>query len=129
MVKIAVFTCNWDGWSCIDAAAGAGLSYPASVSIIKLPCLSSINAGLLAKSFEQGIDGVLLLGCRAHECAHGQFGDNIEKEFSKAADILKLLGKGSQRLKLVKLEAFDGNGFVREVTGFIEALHSPTSQR
>jgi coenzyme F420-reducing hydrogenase delta subunit len=123
---IVVFTCNWDGWSCIDAASNAGLKYPASVNIIKLTCLSSVNAGSILKAFELGADGVLLLGCVQQQCRYGQFSENIEVEINKAKDILNLLGARSGKIKLLKLEAFDGKGFVEQLKAFINELQSPT---
>jgi len=123
---IVVFTCNWDGWSCIDAASSAGMKYPASVNIIKLTCLSSLNAGSMLKAFELGADGVLLLGCLQRQCRYGQFSGNIEVEITKARDILNLLGARSGKIKLSKLAAFDGKGFVEQLQAFINELTAPT---
>ncbi|MDD5312091.1 MAG: hydrogenase iron-sulfur subunit [Dehalococcoidia bacterium] len=124
--RIVVFTCNWDGWSCIDAASSGGMKYPASVSIIKLTCLSSLNAGSMLKAFELGADGVLLLGCLQQQCRYGQFSGNIEVEITKARDILNLLGARSGKIKLSKLAAFDGKGFVEQLQAFINELTGPT---
>ena len=120
--KIVVFSCSWDGWSCIDAAANAGMPYPASVTVIKLPCLSGIDAGLILHALEYGADGVLLLGCKPHECRHGRYGENIEIEFDKARQLLTLLGENSDRVRLARLDAFDGGGFIETVKSFDAAL-------
>ncbi|MGA2367041.1 MAG: hydrogenase iron-sulfur subunit [Dehalococcoidia bacterium] len=121
-VKILIFSCNWDGWSCIDSAANAGLDYPASVNIIKLTCLSSLNAGFILKSFEHGVDGVMLLGCKNQQCQYGQLGDNIEKEYNKAKDIIKMLGVKGDRIMLARVEPFDGRGFIKQLNGFIHGI-------
>jgi coenzyme F420-reducing hydrogenase delta subunit len=117
-----VFSCNWDGWSCIDAATNVGLAYPASVNIIRLTCLSSIDAGLMLRSFEYGADGVVLIGCQQHECEHGQYGDNIEREFMKTGKVLEIAGLNRNRIAVFKLAPFDGEGFVEQLEDFIRVL-------
>ncbi|MGA9047987.1 MAG: hydrogenase iron-sulfur subunit [Dehalococcoidia bacterium] len=122
--KVLIFSCNWDGWSCIDSAANEGLGYPASVNIIKLTCLSSVNAGFIVKAFEHGVDGVMLLGCNNRKCQYGQFGDNVEIEYNKAKEIIGMLGFKGDRIMLVKMEPFDGTGFIERLNGFIHEIKS-----
>lgn len=123
--KILIFSCNWDGWSCIDSAANAGLSYPVSVNIIKLTCLSSLNAGFMLKAFEHGADGVMLLGCQNQQCRYGQFDNSIEIECDKAREIIKMLGVKGDRIMLARLAPFDGRGFIEQLNGFIHGIKNP----
>ncbi len=120
--KILIFSCNWDGWSCIDSAANEGLGYPASVNIIKLTCLSSLNSGFILKAFENGADGVMLLGCKNQQCQYGQFNESIEKEYNKAKDIIKMLGVKGDRIMLARMEPFDGRGFIEQLNGFLHEI-------
>jgi coenzyme F420-reducing hydrogenase delta subunit len=120
--KVLVFSCNWDGWSCIDAAASASLSYPASVSIVKLTCISSLNAGLLLKSFEHGADGLMILGCKNKQCKFGQYDESIDQELRKAEKLLRLVGIDRSRVELVTLDAFDGPGFAGNLNRFVSTL-------
>jgi len=113
-----VFSCNWDGWSCIEAAANSGLHYPASVKVIRVSCLSRIHAGLILKAFEFRADGVMLLGCKAGNCHFGSDSECINQEYEKTRNILELLGMHKDRLVLVQLPAFDGHQFVAQVTRF-----------
>ena len=119
---IVVFSCSWDGWSCIDSAAHTGMPYPAPITVIKLPCLSSINASMIMRALEYGADGVLLLGCQPHECRYGRYGENIEFEFDKARHLMAMLGGDSDRIRMARLEAFDGGGFIEAVRSFTAAL-------
>ena len=50
--KVVVFACNWDGLSCVEAAAQEDLCYPASVKVIRISCLSRLHLGLILKAFE-----------------------------------------------------------------------------
>jgi coenzyme F420-reducing hydrogenase delta subunit len=116
---IIVFTCNWDGLSCIEAAAQSRLSYPSSVKVVKVSCLSRVHSGLILKAFELGADGVMLLGCESGNCYFGKDEHLNVKEYEKTRSMLGLLGLGTQRLKLSWLPRGDGKGFVKQVENFI----------
>jgi coenzyme F420-reducing hydrogenase delta subunit len=118
-VRLVVFACNWDGLSCIEAAAQAGLSYPASVRVVRVSCLSRVHQGLMLKAFELGADGVMLLGCEPGNCQFDIDAGLIEQEYEKARRVLRLLGLGEERLVLCHMSRGDGSGFVGRVTGFI----------
>lgn len=115
-----VFSCNWNGWSCLEAATGSGLDYPASVKVVRVSCLSRIHAGLILKAFELGADGVMLVGCETGGCPFGSDSECIRPEYEKARDILKMLGIPGERLVLAQLPAFDGRQLVAGIT---ELLH------
>jgi len=116
--RILVFSCNWDGWSCLEAATDSGLQYPPSVRIIRVSCLSRIHAGLILKAFELRADGVMLLGCKPGNCHYNADSDYISREYEKTRHILEMLGINKERLTLVQLPAFDGQQFVAQITKF-----------
>ena len=119
---IVVFACNWDGLSCIEAAAQNRLSYPPSVKVIRVSCLSRVHSGLILKAFELGAAGVMLLGCEPDNCYY-ENGDRFNvAEYEKTREVLGLLGLGTDRLKLTRLPRCDGEGFVKQVTGFITEI-------
>jgi len=126
--EILIFTCNWDGWSCIESAVNAGLSYPPSVKIVKVNCLSRIHAGLMLQALDLGADGVMLLGCEPSKCHFGTNSDCVTQEYEKGLRILELLGMDKGRLVLLRLPAFDGHKFTTRITRFIEEIKQlPTS--
>ena len=125
--KILVICCNWNGWSCLEAATSAGLSYPASVKVMRVSCLSRIHAGLILKAFELGADGVMLAGCEPDSCQFGADSECLSREYEKTRDILEMLGIRNDRLALVHLPAFDGYQFVAQITRFITQIEqAPT---
>jgi coenzyme F420-reducing hydrogenase delta subunit len=121
-VNIIVFACNWNGLSCIEAAAQAGLDYPTSARVIRVSCLSRVHQGLILKAFELGAAGVMLLGCEPESCQFNTDATHITREYQKAKMILRMLGLGEKRLMLCHTRSGDGSGFVRQVTGFIKEL-------
>jgi F420-non-reducing hydrogenase iron-sulfur subunit len=124
--EVLVFTCNWNGWSCIETAIDSGLKYPASVKVIKVNCLSRIHAGLMLQALDLGADGVMLLGCETGKCHFGSNSCYVNEEHRKAQNILELLGISKNRLLLVQLSAFDGNSFIKRVTQLIEDIKKTT---
>jgi len=120
--NVVVFTCNWDGLSCIEAAAQDRLNYPASIKLIKVSCLSRIHSGLILKAFELGADGVMLLGCQSGNCLYEKDENLSSKEYEKAVSLMELLGLGTGRLRLSRLPRGDGAAFINEVEDFIGAV-------
>jgi coenzyme F420-reducing hydrogenase delta subunit len=119
---VVIFACNWDGLSCVEAAAQAGLCYPASARVVRVSCLSRINQGLILKAFEVGADGVILLGCEPGNCQFDIDAGLIVQEYEKARRVLRLLGLGEKRLVLCHMPRGDGSGFVTQVESFIAEI-------
>ncbi len=117
---IVVFVCNWDGLSSIESAAQKRLTFPASVKIIRVSCLSRVHTGLILKAFELDADGVMLLGCDSKSCHFGIEEDLIDQNYAKAQGILKLLGLNTERLTLLRLPHADGSGFIKKIDQFAE---------
>lgn len=127
---ILVFACNWNGWSCIEAATTLGLSYPASVKVARVNCLSRIDTGLILNAFDFGAEGVMLLGCEPGSCHFCDDNKYIVNEYEKTQGILEMLGVWKDRLALVLLPAFDGHQFVAEIMKLMTEIERiPASRR
>ena len=120
--RVVVFTCNWDGLSCVEAAAQTGLTYPASARVVRVICLSRLHHGLLLKAFEVGADGVLLVGCEPGRCQFDTDAALVEQECQKTRELMKLLGLAEERLVVAHVARGDGADFVRRLTSFLEEL-------
>jgi F420-non-reducing hydrogenase iron-sulfur subunit len=119
---VVVFACNWDGLSCVEAAAYERLCYPASVRVVRVSCLSRVHLGLVLRAFELGADGVMLLGCERGECHYDIDPKYIDQEYGKTQAVLRLMGLGQERLILARLHRGDGAGFVEQVNSFASQL-------
>jgi coenzyme F420-reducing hydrogenase delta subunit len=117
---IVVFVCNWDGLSCIETAAQKRLTFPSSVKVIRVSCLSRVHTGMLLKAFDLNADGVMLLGCDSTSCHFGIDEELIDQSYIKAQSVMKLLGLDINRLTLVRLAHGDGTGFIKKVNQFAE---------
>ena len=127
---ILVFACNWNGWSCIEAATTQGLDYPSSVKIVRVNCLARVDMGLILNAFDYGAEGVMLLGCEPGNCHFGKDNEYINSEYARTKSILEMLGVVTDRLALVQLPAFDGQQFVTQVNKLISDIEKiPVSRR
>lgn len=120
--NVVVFACNWDGLSSVEAVAQARLSYPASVKVVRVSCLSRLHQGLILKAFELGADGVMLLGCEPGECQFDIDNALITQECEKARKLMGLLGLREEKLVLAHVPRGDGSHFVGRVTSFIAEI-------
>ena len=123
-LEIIVFSCNWDGLSCVEAAARARLTYPALVKIIRIGCLSRVHGGLILKAFELGAGGVMLLGCETGKCHYDIESGHTRREIGKAQGILRLLGLGPERLMYSPLSRADGPGFIERLNTFFVTVRA-----
>jgi quinone-modifying oxidoreductase, subunit QmoB len=94
--RIVVFACENDAYPALDLAGWNRASYDASVRVIPLRCLGSLNIVWIADALSRGIDGVLLIGCK--------FGDDYQCHFVRGSELanrrLENVKETLQRLQL-----------------------------
>ena len=78
--RILVLACENDAYPALDMAGINRLQLPASLRVIPVRCLGSVNAIMAADAFSRGFDGVLLLGCKS--------GDDYQCHFIKGSELL-----------------------------------------
>jgi coenzyme F420-reducing hydrogenase delta subunit len=114
-----VFVCNWDGLSCIEAAAQKHLTFPASAKIVRVSCLSRVDIGLILQSFDFGADGVVLVGCDINSCHFGINDDVININYEKTKKMMRLLGLKQDKLELIRFSPGNAVGFIKRINDFI----------
>jgi quinone-modifying oxidoreductase subunit QmoB len=77
--RVLAFVCENDAYPLLDIAGYRRLQYDASVRVIPLRCLGSLNIVWIADALSRGIDGVMLLGCK--------YGDNYECHFIRGSEL------------------------------------------
>lgn len=113
--KVIVFSCNWNGYSSLEDAGTKRLSHSAAVYPIRLACLGRITPGIILKAFENGADGVYLVGCSEGECQHNSGNQAARSVYQETSAILKLLGYRENQLQFSLLRATDGESFVSDL--------------
>jgi F420-non-reducing hydrogenase iron-sulfur subunit len=101
------------------------LQYPPSVRIIEVPCTGKVDIIHLLLAFEQGADGVMVVGCMEGECHYLAGNLYAKKRVNRAKEILEKVGLGGERLAMYNLSSGMGGRFaeiIREMTDKIMTL-------
>ena len=127
--KVVLFTCNWNAYSGLETAGAERLAYPVGVYPLKVTCLGQINPGIILKAFENGADGVLMLGCLPDQC-HYEFGNRrAEEVYAQAKELVKVLCCSDSQLQLDWVSAGEGQDLVDKVQNFIAGLNGKRSKK
>ncbi len=101
------------------------LSYPANVKIVKVPCTGRVDIVFILKAFEDGADGVYLVGCLEGDCHYLAGNLRARKRVEYAKKLLDECGVGGERVAMYNMSSAQGQRFAevaREMTEKIKAL-------
>jgi quinone-modifying oxidoreductase subunit QmoB len=123
--RVLAFACENDAVAALDMAAHNGAKLNPYVRVIPLRCLGSFNIVWVADALSNGIDGVMLMGCK--------FGDDYQCHFIKGSelantrmgnvqDTLDRLMLESGRLRLEQVAITDYDKIPKLFDDFLEKL-------
>jgi quinone-modifying oxidoreductase subunit QmoB len=123
--RVLAFACENDAVAALDMAAHNGAKLNPYVRVIPLRCLGSFNIVWVADALSNGIDGVMLMGCK--------FGDDYQCHFIKGSelantrmgnvqDTLDRLMLESERLRLEQIAITDYDKIPKLFDDFLEKL-------
>jgi coenzyme F420-reducing hydrogenase delta subunit len=95
------------------------LQYPPTVRIIEVPCTGKVDINHLLLAFEQGADGVMVVGCLEGDCHYRVGNLYAKKRVKRTQEILDKVGVGGERLAMFNLSSAMGGRFaeiVQEMT-------------
>lgn len=123
--KIVAYCCNFCAFAAADLAGAMRMQYPANVRIIKLPCTGSVDAIVLLKAFEDGVDGVFVAGCLEGECHYLEGNLRAKKKVAYVKRLLADLQIEPERVEMFNLSSAMGGRFaeiVEEMTQRVKKL-------
>jgi F420-non-reducing hydrogenase iron-sulfur subunit len=123
--EITAFTCIYCGAMARDTAGLQRIAYPANVKIIRLPCTGKVDIEYILKAFEQGADGVYVIGCTIGNCHHERGNVRATKRVEYAKKLLDDIGLGRDRLGIYYVSGGQGQAFAdaaREMTSRVRRL-------
>jgi F420-non-reducing hydrogenase iron-sulfur subunit len=122
--KIIGFLCNWCSYRGADMAGMARLKYPPNVKIIRVPCSGRISPELVLRTFREGADGVLVLGCHIGDCHYTSGNHRTAKRMPVLKKLLEYTGIEPQRLYVDWVSAAEGERFATVIKDFTEQIRA-----
>lgn len=120
--KIIAFLCTWCSYTGADTAGIARMKSPANIRALRVPCSGRVSPELVIRAFDQGADGVIILGCHIGECHYETGNHRAAKRFPLLYNLLTFVGLEPERLRLDWVSASEGERFAHIVTEFSEAV-------
>ncbi len=120
--KIIAFLCTWCSYTGADSAGIARVKSPANIRAIRVPCSGRVSPELVMRAFDQGSDGVLVLGCHIGECHYDSGNHRAAKRLPILQSLLAFIGLDPQRLRLDWVSASEGERFARIATEFSDSI-------
>jgi len=85
-----------------------------------LPCTGRIDESLLLKAFENGADGVMVIGCLEGDCHYISGNLRARARVERVYKILDTIKIGPERIRMYNLSAGEGSKFAAYTTEFTE---------
>jgi len=123
--RVLAFVCENDAYPALDIVGFRRLQYDASVRVIPLRCLGSLNIVWIADALSRGIDGVMLIGCK--------YGDNFQCHFIRGSELaqrrlenvketLQRLQLEPERLQLTQFSLNESDKLPALINGFVDRM-------
>lgn len=122
--RIIAYLCTWCSYTGADSAGIARLKSPANIRAIRVPCSGRVSPELIMRSFDQGADGVLVLGCHIGECHYDTGNHRTAKRLPILHSLMTYVGLEPERLRLDWVSASEGERFSHIATDFVEAVRA-----
>lgn len=123
--EITVFMCIYCAYMSADTAGTLRIKYPATVKLVKLPCTGKTDRRYLLEAFEQGADGVCVIGCSIGNCHHVRGNERGWARVKYTKHMLDEIGLNGERLEMYFVSGGMGMTFARaiqEMTERVQAL-------
>ncbi|MBC7223534.1 MAG: hydrogenase iron-sulfur subunit [Anaerolineae bacterium] len=122
--KIIGFFCNWCSYGGADAAGTARLQYAPNVRVVRVMCSGRVSPELILRTFREGADGVLVLGCHIGDCHYAEGNHRTAKRIPILRNLLGYVGIEPERLRLDWASSAEGDKVARVVTEFTETVRA-----
>ena len=122
--KIVGFLCNWCSYAGADLAGTSRMRYPQNLRIIRVPCSGRVDPLFVLKAFQDGADGVMVLGCHPGDCHYQQGNYFAQRRYALMHRLLEFTGIESERLYVEWVSASEGRKFASVATNFTETVRA-----
>jgi len=125
--RIIAFVCENDAYPALDMAGLNHLKYSADVRFINVRCLGSVNTIWIADAMSQGIDGVLLIGCKYgddYQCHFVKGSELCNRRMENVAETLGKLRLEPERVQQVQFSIDEYKNIPEVINKFMKTMES-----
>ena len=116
--QIVGFLCRWCSYPGADLAGTSRLAYSPSLRVIRVPCSGRVDPLFVLKAFQEGADGVMVLGCHPGDCHYLEGNYYARRRYALMHRLLEYVGIEKDRLLVDWVSAAEGKRFANLTTEF-----------
>lgn len=120
--NILVFCCNWCSYAGADLAGVSRFQYPPNIRIIRVMCSSRVDPTFVLRAFNNGIDGVLVIGCHMGDCHYMKGFEYTQERMNHLKNLIKYIGIEADRFQIHSISASEGKKFAELINDFTKKI-------
>ena len=120
--NILVFCCNWCSYAGADLAGVSRFQYPPNIRIIRVMCSSRVGPTFVLRAFNNGIDGLLVIGCHMGDCHYMKGFEYTQVRMRHLKNLIKYIGIEDGRFRLHSISASEGKQFSELIKDFTNKI-------
>jgi len=120
--KIIVFLCNWCVYEGFNLPGVSKFQDEKNVRVIRVMCAGRVDPSIVLEAFIQGVDGVLLAGCRFEYCRYISGNYQAERKVKLTRKAISELGIDPNRLRPEWTSPAEAGQFSTIVKDFAEQI-------
>lgn len=105
---ILAFCCHYCAYAAADMAGSMRLQYPSNIRVLRMPCTGKVEENYILTAFENGVDGVMVVGCLEGGCHFLEGNLRARKRVERSKEILEEIGLEAGRVEMFNLSSADG---------------------
>lgn len=120
--KIVGFLCNWCSYAGADKAGASQTPYPPNVRVVRIMCTGRMDPQFVLKAYQEGADGVLVLGCHPGDCHYKEQNFRMIQRHRLFLTLLAQHGIDEARCRLDFVSAAEGDKFAQVIADTVETV-------
>ncbi len=123
--RVLVLMCENDAYPALDIVGLERARYDASVRVVPVRCLGSVNIVWIADALSRGIDGVMLIGCKYgddYQCHFIKGSELANRRLENVKETLQRLQLEPERLQTTQLAISEWNKLPGTINEFVERV-------
>ena len=116
--QIVGFLCRWCSYPGADLAGSNRITYSPSLRVVRVPCSGRVDPLFVLKAFQEGADGVMVLGCHPGDCHYLDGNYHARRRYALMHRLLEYVGVEKERVLIEWVSASEGTRFADLSTEF-----------